>query len=64
MLIRIPVPGVPYPLEFDSDNIVSLETPREFADVPGRPGERVLLPFSKLVLHFGSPADAPKWVDP
>ena len=62
-LIRIPVPGVRYALELDSDKIVTVETPRDLADAPGRPGERVLPGPNRLILHFATLDDAPKWVE-
>ena len=63
MLITIPVPGVEYALEFDSDKITGVETPRDVADVPGMPGRRELPGPNRLILHFATLDDAPKWVD-
>lgn len=62
MLITIPVPGVKHAIEFDSDKIVNIETPREVADVPGMPGMRELSGPNSLILHFATLDDAPKWV--
>ncbi len=62
-LIRIPVPGAEYALEFDSDKLVSVETPREVADVPGEPGRKELPGPNSLILHFAALDDAPKWVE-
>lgn len=63
MLIKIPVPGVRYALEFDSGKIVGIETPREVAEVPGVPGKVELTGPNSLILHFATLDDAPKWVE-
>lgn len=66
-LIRIPVPhavinGAQYALEFDSDKIVQVETPREVAETGG--GRRELSGPNALILRFATLDDAPKWVEP
>lgn len=63
VLTRISVPGVKYVIEFDSDAIVRVESPREVADVPGMPGMKELSGPNSLILHFAALDDAPKWVD-
>ena len=59
MLIRIPVPGVEYTIEFDSDKIDSVHIPHEVADGP--PGRRRLTGRASLILRFAAQNDAPKW---
>ena len=74
-LIRIPGPtaevaGTAYVLEFDSDAITVVETPREVVpndctgDCPS-PCGAAHLGYSgrnSLILRFAALADAPKWV--
>ena len=75
MLIRIPVPnaevaGAAYVLEFDSDAITVVSSPREVAVVgcadDGCPGcgaiHRHLAGPNQLILGFATLDDAPKWV--
>lgn len=62
MLIRIPVPGVEYVIEFDSDKIAGVSTPHDVVDVPGVPGRKELPGPNSLVLHFATLDDAPRWV--
>ena len=65
MLIRIPVPGVEYVIQFDTDRITAVETPREIADVlAGEPGRAHFPGPNALILRFATLDDAPKWVEP
>lgn len=66
MIIRIPVPDVKFALEFDSDKITGVETPREVVDVTlGADGSRrfELAGPNSLILHFATLDDLPKWVE-
>jgi hypothetical protein len=62
MMIKIPIPGTEYAIEFDSDKIDTVHMPREVAD--DGPGEHRLTGPNSLILRFATLADAPKWVEP
>ncbi|HTX49209.1 MAG TPA: hypothetical protein VME40_07450 [Caulobacteraceae bacterium] len=63
-LIRIPVPGTEHVIEFDSDKITGVETPREVADMlAAEPGRAYYPGPNRLTLHFATLDDAPKWVE-
>jgi hypothetical protein len=62
-LTRIQIPGCEYALEFDTDKITGVELPRDVVDVPGQPGRREMPGPSRLILHFATLDDAPRWVE-
>ena len=65
MKIRIPVPNAGgYVLEFDSDAIVQIETPREMVQSPDGLGHMEFSGRNSLILSFATLDDAPKWVEP
>ena len=63
MLIRIPIPGVEYVIEFDSDKIDTVHMPHEVADSPPEL-KTTLTGRSSLILRFATLDDAPKWTKP
>ena len=64
-LIRIPVPNAGgYVLEFDSDAIVQIETPREMRPSPDGLGHMEFSGGNSLILRFATLDDAPTWVEP